>query len=215
MAPPFNNRGYASGELINCKEKRCFPLWIHRGRHCCANILMNIDYLFYGCFLAILVFSALMYWMASIKQRQFSHQANQLLILQKANNDQLGNILKELRRHSKLLAEIIDEAANSPAYEDESLEPIQEEEVGFIDISRKIYIGNLEYSTTEAELMDLFQKYGTIESVNIPLNRYNGRARGFGFVTFENEADAEHAIEMNGQEFKSRSLQVNFAKERD
>jgi RNA recognition motif-containing protein len=176
---------------------------------------MNTDFLFYGSFAAVLIFSGLIYWMASIKQRQFSNQANQLLGLQKANNDQLGNILKELRRHSKLLAEIIDEAANSPAYEDESLEHLQEEEAGIIDISRKIYIGNLEYSTTETELMDLFQEYGTIESVNIPLNRYNGRARGFGFVTFENEADAERAIEMNGQEFKSRALQVNFAKERD
>ncbi len=176
---------------------------------------MNIDYLFYGCFLAILVFSGLIYWMASIKQRQLAHQADRLLGLQKANNDQLGNILKELRRHSKLLTEIIDEAANSPAYDDESAEHFEEEEMGVIEISRKIYIGNLEYSTTETELLDLFQKYGTIESVNIPLNRYNGRARGFGFVTFQHEADAEHAMEMNGQAFKSRTLQVNFAKERD
>lgn len=177
--------------------------------------MSGVDYLFYGCFAAVLVFSGLIYWIASIKQRQFSNQVNQILSLQKANNDQLGSILKELRRHSKLLTEIIDEAANSPAYEDESLEHFEEKEAGVIDTSCKIYIGNLEYSTTETELIELFQRYGTIASVNIPLNRYNGRARGFGFVTFENEADAERAIEMNGQTFKSRALQVNFAKERD
>ncbi|MEY3182444.1 MAG: hypothetical protein RLZ35_429 [Pseudomonadota bacterium] len=178
---------------------------------------MTVDNIFfYACFATILFFFVLIYWVASVKQKKFTQQMEQLLVIQQAANDQLGNVVKELRRHSKLLAEIIDEAANSPAYEDELLDgETFDEEIEFFDISRKIYVGNLEYSTTEAELADLFQQYGVIESVNIPLNRYNGRARGFGFVTFVNQADAEHAIEMNGQAFKNRALQVNFAKERD
>jgi hypothetical protein len=179
---------------------------------------MQIDSIFYGCFAAIVVFIGLIYWIASRRQRQFFEQAQQLLTLHRVTNEHLNHILKELRRHSKLLAEIIDEAANSPAYDDEPFEEEmmdEEEEPRVIEVSRKIYVGNLEYSTTERELKELFQPYGSIESVNIPLNRYNGKARGFGFVTFENETDAQHAVEMNGQEFKNRSLQVNFAKERE
>lgn len=181
--------------------------------------MTNIEHWFYACFATILAVFFLVYWVAAAKQKKFMALAQRSLGLQETANANLKNILNELRRHSKLLAEIIDEAANSPAYDDESLEGVDEvDAVGeeMIEVSRKIYIGNLEYSTTESELADLFRSYGTIESVNIPINRYNGKARGFGFITFASEQEAEHAaVEMNGQEFKSRQLQVNFAKERD
>jgi len=183
---------------------------------------MQVDsFLLYGCLGVTMVF-LLSVTMAYRRQRHFFGQMNQLLGFHKNANDQLGHILKELKRHSKQLAEIIDEAANSPAYDDafgeeEAFETTVVDDVPIerLEVSRKIYIGNLEYSTTESELMNLFDVYGVIESVNIPLNRYNGRARGFGFVTFETIADAERAVELNGQMFKNRTLQVNFAKERD
>lgn len=178
--------------------------------------MMTIEHWFYACFATILVLFFLVYMIAAAKQRKFAEQAQRLLGLQETTNIHLKNIFNELRRHSKLLSEIIDEAANSPAYDDE--EPLEEGELedDIIEVSRKIYIGNLEYSTTEPELAALFESYGIIESVNIPINRYNGKARGFGFVTFASEAEAERAaVDMNGREFKSRQLQVNFAKERD
>src|SRR5689334_4466273 len=112
------------------------------------------DFLFYGCLGALMVFPFIIIG-AYYRQRRFLGQLNQLLGLHKSTNDQLGHILRELKRHSKQLAEIIDEAANSPAYDDayrgeDAFEasvidaPIETETV---EASRKIYIGNLEYST--------------------------------------------------------------------
>lgn len=79
----------------------------------------------------------------------------------------------------------------------------------------KLYVGNIDYSATEVELGAHFARFGQIEFVNIPVNRYTGRARGFGFVTFDSKESAERAISLNGSEFKGRQIQVNFAKERD
>ncbi len=79
----------------------------------------------------------------------------------------------------------------------------------------KLYVGNIDYAATEAELGAHFSRFGQVEFVNIPVNRYTGRARGFGFVTFISKESAERAIALNGSEFKGRQIQVNFAKERD
>lgn len=78
----------------------------------------------------------------------------------------------------------------------------------------KLYVGNIDYSSSEAELAAHFSKYGQIEMVNIPLDRYTGRARGFGFVTFKKPSDAMKAMALDGSEFKGRQIQVNFARER-
>lgn len=78
----------------------------------------------------------------------------------------------------------------------------------------KLYIGNIDYSASEDELEQLFAKFGHIELVNIPVDKYSGKARGFGFVTFDDPAAAARALELNGAEFKGRQIQVNFAKER-
>jgi RNA recognition motif-containing protein len=79
----------------------------------------------------------------------------------------------------------------------------------------KLYVGNIDYSATEEELAQHFSKFGQVQFVNIPINRYTGRARGFGFVTFAREVEAERAMALNGSEFKGRQIQVNFAKERE
>lgn len=78
----------------------------------------------------------------------------------------------------------------------------------------KLYVGNIDYSASEKELAAHFAKFGQIETVNIPVDRYSGRARGFGFITFKKVADAIKAMDLDGSEFKGRSIQVNFARER-
>lgn len=78
----------------------------------------------------------------------------------------------------------------------------------------KLYVGNIDYAASEAELASLFAKYGQIDMVNIPLDRYTGKARGFGFVTFKKAADAIKAMGLDGSDFKGRQIQVNFARER-
>ena len=76
-------------------------------------------------------------------------------------------------------------------------------------------MGNIDYAVTEPELAEHFAAYGEVEGANIPVNRYNGRARGFGFVTFTSREEAEKAMVLNGTTFKGRQIQVNFAKERE
>lgn len=78
----------------------------------------------------------------------------------------------------------------------------------------KLYIGNIDYAASEDELAAHFAKFGQIETVNIPVDRYTGKARGFGFITFKRVADAIKAMDLDGSEFKGRQIQVNFARER-
>ena len=80
-------------------------------------------------------------------------------------------------------------------------------------MGKKIYIGNLPFSVDLAKLKELFSKYGKIEDAIVMANRYTGRSRGFGFVTFENEADAEKAIaEMNKKTIEGREISVKEAR---
>lgn len=78
----------------------------------------------------------------------------------------------------------------------------------------KLYIGNIDYAASENELAAHFAKFGQIETVNIPVDRFTGKARGFGFITFKRVADAIKAIDLDGSDFKGRQIQVNFARER-
>lgn len=78
----------------------------------------------------------------------------------------------------------------------------------------KLYIGNIDYAASEDELAAHFAKFGQIETVNIPIDRYTGKARGFGFITFKRVADAIKAMDLDGSDFKGRQIQVNFARER-
>ena len=79
---------------------------------------------------------------------------------------------------------------------------------------KKIYVGNLPWSTTEADLNDLFSTIGQVHSAAVITDRETGRSRGFGFVEMD-EGDAEKAIsELNGRDFGGRALRVNEAQER-
>lgn len=78
-----------------------------------------------------------------------------------------------------------------------------------------IYVGNLPYSTTESELIELFSQYGTVERGNLVNDRETGRPRGFGFVEMPNEEEGRKAIEtLNDFEYEGRSLTVNEARPR-
>ena len=81
-------------------------------------------------------------------------------------------------------------------------------------LSKKLYVGNLSWSTTEAELKDLFEQHGTVTSVSVITDRETGRSRGFAFVEMD-PADADTAMQaLDGQELGGRSLRVNEANER-
>ena len=80
---------------------------------------------------------------------------------------------------------------------------------------KKIYVGNLPWSATEAELRDLFSTIGNVESVAVITDRDTGRSRGFGFVEMD-AADADKAIaELDGRDMGGRALRVNEAQSRE
>jgi cold-inducible RNA-binding protein len=77
----------------------------------------------------------------------------------------------------------------------------------------KIFVGNLSYHTTEQELEQAFAPFGEITSVNIVIDRYSNRSRGFGFVEMPDQASAEAAIEkLHNSTLDDRSIVVNEAK---
>jgi RNA recognition motif-containing protein len=81
-------------------------------------------------------------------------------------------------------------------------------------MSKKMYVGNLPFSSTEDDLRDLFSQYGEVQSANIIYDRETGRSRGFGFVEMA-EDGADSAMEaLNGNEFGGRTLRVNEARPR-
>jgi RNA recognition motif-containing protein len=78
-----------------------------------------------------------------------------------------------------------------------------------------IYVGNLPFSATEADVRTLFEQHGTVESVKLVNDRETGRPRGFGFVEMPTTA-AQTAIQhMNGFQMGGRALRVNEARERE
>lgn len=77
----------------------------------------------------------------------------------------------------------------------------------------KLYIGNLPFSVDSAKLKELFSSYGEIEEATVISDKFSGRSKGFGFVTFPKDEDAKKAIkEMNDKEVEGRNLKVNEAK---
>jgi RNA recognition motif-containing protein len=82
-------------------------------------------------------------------------------------------------------------------------------------LGKKIYVGNLPFSVTEEDLRGLFEEHGTVESVNVIVDRDTGRARGFAFVEMDDAAGASKAMQaLDGQGFGGRDLKVSEAKER-
>ena len=79
---------------------------------------------------------------------------------------------------------------------------------------KKLYVGNLPFSATEREIRELFEKHGTVHSVNLLMDRETGRPRGFGFIEMDDDAAARAMNALNGTEFGDRSLRVNEAHEK-
>ena len=80
-------------------------------------------------------------------------------------------------------------------------------------MSRKLFVGNLPFSTGETELQDLFGQAGTIESVRVMRDMATGRARGFAFVEMQSDEEAQTAIDrFNGADLGGRALVVNEAR---
>jgi RNA recognition motif-containing protein len=80
---------------------------------------------------------------------------------------------------------------------------------------KKLYVGNLPYTSNEDELRDLFAGHGNVHSVNVIMDRGTGRARGFAFVEMD-DADAKTAMEsLDGSDFGGRTLKVNEARSRE
>ena len=79
-----------------------------------------------------------------------------------------------------------------------------------------IYVGNLNWQTTETGLQAAFEEYGEVSSVTIIKDRYTGQSRGFGFVEMPNDTEGQAAIAgMNGKDVDGRPLKVDQAKPRD
>ena len=79
-----------------------------------------------------------------------------------------------------------------------------------------IYVGNLPYNIDGTELEQLFGEYGAVERVYLISDRETGRPRGFGFVTMNDNDEANAAIEaLNGQEVGGRALKINEARPRE
>jgi RNA recognition motif-containing protein len=83
-------------------------------------------------------------------------------------------------------------------------------------MSMKLYVGNLAFETTTADLQDLFAGVGTVESVSLIEDRETGRSRGFGFVEMQTREEGSAAVtQFNGHELAGRALKVNEAKPRE
>jgi RNA recognition motif-containing protein len=82
-------------------------------------------------------------------------------------------------------------------------------------MGRRLYVGNLSYGVTEAELRETFAEAGEVVDVKVVLDRDTGRPRGFAFVELSNDGEAAKAIEtMNGRELQGRAMNVSEARER-
>ncbi len=78
---------------------------------------------------------------------------------------------------------------------------------------KSIYVGNLDFGTTEDELRALFEVHGQIERITLVRDRDTGQPRGFGFVELVNDDDADKAIQaINGAELRGRALKVSEAR---
>jgi RNA recognition motif-containing protein len=83
-------------------------------------------------------------------------------------------------------------------------------------MGKKLYIGNLDYGVTDSALEQMCAAYGTVESVQVIMDRDTGRSKGFGFVEMKTEQEAKAAIAgLNGQQSGGRSLTVNEARPRE
>lgn len=79
----------------------------------------------------------------------------------------------------------------------------------------KLFVGSLPWAINNDSLRELFAQYGEITEAVVITDRESGRSKGFGFVTFMNEEDAQKALEMDGKEVEGRTIVVNVAKPKE
>ncbi len=83
-------------------------------------------------------------------------------------------------------------------------------------MSARLFVGNLSFNTTQAQLQDLFAVHGAVLEADVVMDRFTGRPRGFGFVTMETKEGADATIQaLNGKEVDGRALTVNEARPRE
>ena len=89
-----------------------------------------------------------------------------------------------------------------------SFEPFEEADM-------KIYVGNMNFDTSESDLRTAFEAHGTVDSVNVITDRDTGRAKGFAFIEMSNDTEGQAAIDaLNEKDLQGRALKVNVAKPR-
>jgi RNA recognition motif-containing protein len=82
-------------------------------------------------------------------------------------------------------------------------------------MSKKLYVGNLNYQVTDSDLTKMFAAHGTVQSAQVIMDRDTGRSKGFGFVEMGSDQEAKAAITaLHGQDSGGRSLTVNEARPR-
>src|SRR6187455_596659 len=80
----------------------------------------------------------------------------------------------------------------------------------------RLFVGNLPYQTMENDLQEYFSQAGVVSSVNLMLDKFTGKSRGFAFVEFSSQDEANKAVEMfHSKEFQGRELTVNIARPRE
>ena len=80
----------------------------------------------------------------------------------------------------------------------------------------RLFVGNLAYQTMENDLQEYFSQAGVVSSVNLMLDKFTGKSRGFAFIEYSTPAEANKAVEMfHNKEFQGRALTVNIARPRE
>lgn len=83
-------------------------------------------------------------------------------------------------------------------------------------MAKRLFVGNLPYTTTDDQLKELFSQAGTVESANVVTDKFSGRSRGFGFVEMSSDEEAQKAVEqLNSTQMEGRSIVVNEARPRE
>lgn len=82
-------------------------------------------------------------------------------------------------------------------------------------MSNKVFVGNLSYTADPADLEEAFKEFGAIDEVKIVKDRDSGKSRGFGFITFSSDDEAQRALVMNGREIDGRKIRVSKAEEKN
>jgi len=83
-------------------------------------------------------------------------------------------------------------------------------------MKNQLFVGNLSFNANEEDVKEFFSEHGNLEAVEVrlPTDKVTGRMRGFGFVTFKTEEEAERGLLLNNKILKGRELRINLAEER-